>query len=626
MKNKNWATIIIALSVFTTTLFGQHSATVTKRFSQIENTIVLSIPNGQELKYENAGINEIERVGPAAFAINAAGEFIIADTPTSRLLWFSKEGVKIREVTIEDAVGITDIKLHEGDIYVLDSSALEPSVFHLNPAGSLIEKVTISDALRDQGLTGIQIGKAGQLLFELRDGAALVGADQNRVSREIHSLGDFNTPFFDTAGASNRQTDIYFGDRKFQQIKVENTLAGIQPLNVSSNGDVIIVVTELTSTPTIFVDETVRRYDRKGHFLGMARVPISENYAYVQNNLVVAEDGRVFAMINKQNSIDIVELQFTEKLPSILPLPVIKAVDSVTEPSRAAACSITRAQIAANAEAFLNNRVNLSSTNISGTCSGRGKPRSLGAAGSYSSVLYDWGGDDSVDEFNYFMGRNYQAGDIDTANSESCSRGVDCSGFVSRAWATSRYTTASLPSISAAISQSELQTGDILNKSNDHVVLFHSPASSNGVNAWEATVSNNVDRVVKVFSAWSRLNGYTPRRYNNICEIGSFNLFTSPTTITVTRGSMASYSVYYYTNDGFRGTINFSALNLPNNQVLSGTGFYPGNVNVQTDNTWYSTQFRIYTNSATPRGSFPITVKGVSGGKTSSTVIYLKVL
>jgi hypothetical protein len=118
----------------------------------------------------------------------------------------------------------------------------------------------------------------------------------------------------------------------------------------------------------------------------------------------------------------------------------------------------------------------------------------------------------------YMHPGTYQSGDIDTAGVESCSRGVDCSGFVSRVWQlSSKYSTSTLPNISWELpASSDLRRGDILNKAGSHVILF-SDFGSNGIYGYESTTYNAYDRVVYMYSAWSRLSGYSPRRYNSVC-------------------------------------------------------------------------------------------------------------
>jgi hypothetical protein len=113
----------------------------------------------------------------------------------------------------------------------------------------------------------------------------------------------------------------------------------------------------------------------------------------------------------------------------------------------------------------------------------------------------------------------YQAGDINTAASENCSKGVDCSGFVSRVWQlTTKYGTCTLEGISTQLSStSQLIRGDIMNKCNVHTMVFMIFNGSTGFYDYEATIYNSYDRVVYIASTWSRVSTYLPRRYNNVC-------------------------------------------------------------------------------------------------------------
>lgn len=134
---------------------------------------------------------------------------------------------------------------------------------------------------------------------------------------------------------------------------------------------------------------------------------------------------------------------------------------------------------------------------------------------------YDCDGSDTVsayNSYNSYMDSNYQAGDTDCAGAESCSRGVCCSGFVSRVWQlSSHYHTWELPDVSWQLeSQWDLLRGDIMNKPYDHVALFAS-FYYNGINVYESTRQNSYDRVVCIWRPWTDYSGYVPRRYNDVC-------------------------------------------------------------------------------------------------------------
>lgn len=112
------------------------------------------------------------------------------------------------------------------------------------------------------------------------------------------------------------------------------------------------------------------------------------------------------------------------------------------------------------------------------------------------------------------------AGDIDTS-SEECSRGVDCSGFVSNAWNLSdHYGTCNLETISTPLaSLYELQPGDIMNRCSPtprHVIIFDH-FTANGMVGYESTGYLEYDRVVRIDRLFVNIADYTPRKYNNAC-------------------------------------------------------------------------------------------------------------
>ena len=95
---------------------------------------------------------------------------------------------------------------------------------------------------------------------------------------------------------------------------------------------------------------------------------------------------------------------------------------------------------------------------------------------------------------------------------------TDTCQFVSRVWQLSSHkTTSNISDVSWQLpSQWDLLRGDIMNKPDDHMVLFASFAI-NGINDYESTTYSSYDRVVCIYRSWTDLSGYVPRRYNNVC-------------------------------------------------------------------------------------------------------------
>jgi surface antigen/pimeloyl-ACP methyl ester carboxylesterase len=104
----------------------------------------------------------------------------------------------------------------------------------------------------------------------------------------------------------------------------------------------------------------------------------------------------------------------------------------------------------------------------------------------------------------------------------------------------------------------------------------------------------------------------------------SFLVSASPNSQTVTQGNSTTYTVTVQSQGGFNGGVALAVLNLPGNQVLSGTGFSPSTVTPAANGTANST-LTIVTNSSTPTGSFSMTVQGTNGGTTRTASISITV-
>jgi len=189
--------------------------------------------------------------------------------------------------------------------------------------------------------------------------------------------------------------------------------------------------------------------------------------------------------------------------------------------------ALTRAGILATAEAYRTTKWLVSPANyragaVSACVPPSGKlwkrPGSVeGQLGKQvEGIPYNWGGDDTLSQFMARIAQNAAGGNVCTCRSQyncvdSKAAGVDCSGFVSRAWNTRRYTTVSLMQIARRLpSYKELKPGDALNKPNSHVRLFvsPSPAGNGSLRAYEASAS--CGKVCLRDFSTKQLEGYLP--------------------------------------------------------------------------------------------------------------------
>lgn len=144
--------------------------------------------------------------------------------------------------------------------------------------------------------------------------------------------------------------------------------------------------------------------------------------------------------------------------------------------------------------------------------------------GYYDSVSYNWGGFDSVDDFNKKMLKiGIKAGNVNLAHSPlSCSAGVDCSGFVSRVWGlSSKWGTWDIgdPKKTTEITQDQMEPGDVYVIAGDHVMMYLENGKVNGtVKVIESTAVKGLVMENTYPNDWLRKQGFKSRRAPYICK------------------------------------------------------------------------------------------------------------
>ncbi len=502
----------------------------TENMAKPAQNLVVSIPVRQPdgLTYADER-EEMNPWGPSAFVVAGNGDFIVADTAARRLRRFSPRGELLQTIDLAPfgVARADDLALLGDHVLVLDTGAAVPRVLRIAPGGRLVATYPLPDGLRlPDGLSGIRAAEDGSILVE-REGirlSTLVRPDGTVDVADLPGLRRAGRTFSvqPVAPGKNATTGTILIDGRRLTLSVEHTLTGLRLLGAFDDGRFLLVVEQAVIGERVHVDKTIRLYDIGGRLLGMARYPLDEQYTYVPHPLEAGPDGAVYALVTLPDRVEIRRLTLVHSLDPIIDgvLPADPSQGKgVQQPSKGTtqAC-VSRATIMDTAKSYINNATYLSATNIDGACSGRGKPVYLGSEGTYGSVPYDWGGFDSLAQFSDYMASGYQAGDTDSSGVESCSRGVDCSGFVSRCWQTStKYGTSTISGISYALSSfDQLIAGDAFNKSSYHIMLFSS-FSGSGAYVYESTTGGH-DRVVYQYRNSDVYNSYAPIRYYDLCD------------------------------------------------------------------------------------------------------------
>lgn len=499
---------------------------------EIPPTVLFSIragenPGDKGITYEGLG-EEQTPWGPSAIEIDGDGDIWISDGVANRLIEFDRAGniLRVVPIAIDDVLAIDDFVFVDEGIWISDDS-FDPHVtlfdyegvplrrHDLTPGSETFMGGLVMDVL---GRPAVYIGGSVLVIDQAKNAQGLIWDEEDIPSTNANyppvvishnkTLSTDSAAYFTLAAGDVVRHEAIGGDA--WMVYVGSDQKGNHFMEVD------VTVSEYKT------DFVVRRYTPDLKHFGSSRFTHAQFATSFEHPVAVSPDGSFIGAVTHPDRIDIVELNFSRTLD---PLDFDESafaedVFSLEEALGVKAC-ISRSRIHNNAIEYKINRTYLSNSAISGSCSGRKKPGYLGSAGYYDSVAYDWGGFDTVDMFNHAMTlSSRRAGDTNTST-ESCSRGVDCSGFVSRVWErTSKYSTNTLQNISHAINKSQLEIGDILNKAGSHVALFVNTCSTSGSAgylAYEAVVGSGADRVVRTCRKKSHYDPYKARRYNNVC-------------------------------------------------------------------------------------------------------------
>jgi cell wall-associated NlpC family hydrolase len=235
---------------------------------------------------------------------------------------------------------------------------------------------------------------------------------------------------------------------------------------------------------------------------------------------------------------------------------------------------LTRSSILSRAKEYFNHRFSVSWNNITSrsgeNLNGKRVISPIFKPGNYIGVPYKWGGFDSLESFNQGLAVGKKAGDqcATTCSGKGYGSiavvGVDCSGFISRAWGLAKHTsTRNLHKVAdPLVSYGYLKPGDIVNKTGSHVRLFFARNIRGRFLMYEASGRDwQVNTHSYTAYALSR-DGYLPYRYRNVLDT-SYDKQPQRLTIygkkTLIEGQSSSYRTKVFYSDGTYRDVTTSA-------------------------------------------------------------------
>jgi hypothetical protein len=372
-----------------------------------------------------------------------------------------------------------------------------------------------------------------------------------------------------------------------QQLILNDTRrAGARPLDLRSlaggrlaqayevspgTGDNRYVVTEeiVGVKPALQVRVFVQRFDNAGKLTGVAYVPLDGMDAVPRDFIAVTGDGIVRVLVPENSGIKISDIEFSlpplggrrlndDELKSLgRPLRQTPVDSNVTGGARShfridtprleltvPTPPIKREAVLANARAYLTinwvmqtenfSRLGVESACEPGTARIWLRPRRftkelIGAT--IGPMPYRWGGEDTPQTFKIRTEWGALAGNICTCRDPQLnycifadSAGVDCSGFVSRAWGIEKRGTSGLLDVATEVDSIEaLKPGDAFDWPQRHVRLFTgmAPGAATAFAVLESSTRLECEGVCARTLRPSELNGFRMIRYRGISDTGA---------------------------------------------------------------------------------------------------------
>lgn len=348
-------------------------------------------------------------------------------------------------------------------------------------------------------------------------------------------------------------------------------LAQAQEISIGNSNNRFVATEEIVAVkPALQVRVFVQRFDNASRLTGVAYVPLDNFEDEVPRNFLAVTGGGLLRVLRPtRQGIKIDEYDFKEpprgnrrlgdaELRSLSRKLREIAVDTTVQGDTStpfnsgtglvevdvATPPISRAKVLENARAFLTvnwvmQRENFSRAGIANRCDPARsyvwlRPRHFTdnmVGTTIGPMPYRWGGDDTPATFRTRIGWGALAGDLCTCRQAAynyCifadSAGVDCSGFVSRAWGIEKRGTSGLLDVAVeADSIDALKPGDAFNWPQRHIRLFTGFGQGAAITftVLESSTRYECEGVCERAYRPSEMNGYRLIRYKGIAENGA---------------------------------------------------------------------------------------------------------
>jgi len=457
-----------------------------------------------------------------AFLSRAEKKIIIFDINTKQ---------KINEINLQFTP--TDFTYADNKYFVTDANNL----YTLNTDGSIISKKFIADRI-----------KYVEAIKVINNNIYII--DNNQITWNINSKGILenhngvivnNNSWAKIVKLNNNSFKLTIFNKNNEPISKtinsNNTLGTVKVLGLTNN-NLIVEIQKITQEVPLLVDRYISTFSVKNlEQIASIKLP-NISFTYVKHDVLVLNNSINMFITTPENA-KIFKMDDTALKSASFPTELynytyhynnhLLSIDDKFEnpvETKSTNAAIYRSEIIDNAEPYAIYEWYCNANNIKDyDCGGvHVTTPSWVSVGNNISMPYMWGGFSSLPQFDQGITDGVSAGDSYTVGNGSgsgCAVGVDCSGFVSRAWDLPyKYGTSTLPNISTEYSSfSDLLPGDIVNYAGHHVRLVHSLNQDGSFLLIEAAASATDWRVgYNNYTTANLQASYIPRYYVDVVD------------------------------------------------------------------------------------------------------------
>lgn len=387
----------------------------------------------------------MEPNGPQSIVARRDGSLAILDTVNRRIAIVRERRIQ-QTIDLPRAVLPTDIEEAGSRLFVLDG--IGDQVLEVN--GSTVRSHGLPAASRGrtsglgQGANGpIEVLEEDASSYSLARGrGALAAGFPNRAGGKVNVDYETNSFLRHRAKAYLGRPVSALGS---SQVGIETAgyLGSVTVAGFDDAGRTYLLSSELIVGATGYeVDLVVRRCEPGGAVTAFARVPVRNRWANPTRAVTIAPTGQAFAIFSQRTGTLLLELAWQPRLTALAAPLVLTAARNfealaIGEQGNIPVCRLAAISMANDyyAHAWWCTLSNWNTCAEDGYTSSR--PLYIAQGGYdtwYGYVPYDWGGWDSIAQFDTGIQAGRTAGNTNPARVLFCTNGVDCSGFIQRCW------------------------------------------------------------------------------------------------------------------------------------------------------------------------------------------------